>query len=70
MPKFKREGYTRRSIGVVINNEEAQLMKDKLKELKSKTNYTRNDIIKVVCTKLLSDDEFIKLCEIKGGLSK
>ncbi len=70
MAKDLREGYQRRSIGIVINEEEAQLMKDQLVELKKISNYTRNDILKVVCTKLLSDKDFIEFCEIKGGLSK
>lgn len=70
LAKNLREGYKRHSIGMVINDEEAQLMKDQLVELKKETNYTRNDILKVVCTKLLSNKEFIEFCEIKGDLSK
>lgn len=65
-----RKGYKRHSIGIVINEEDAQAMKDQLVELKKWTNYTRNDILKVVCTKLLSNKDFIDFCEIKGGLSK
>jgi len=70
MPKKKRIGYKRHSIGVVVNEQELFEMRKQLKSLKNKTNYTRNDIIKVICTKLLSDDEFIQFCEIKGNLSK
>jgi hypothetical protein len=70
MPKKKRTGYKRHSIGVVINQEEAEMMKKQLKKLKEITNYTRNDVLKVVCTKLLSDEDFIRFCEVKGGLSK
>jgi len=70
LAKDLREGYKRHSIGIVINDEEAQMMKDQLVKLKKNTNYTRNDILKVVCTRLLSDDDFIKFCEINGKLSK
>ena len=70
MSKYKRDGYKRHSIGIVINDEEASMMKDQLKILKTKTDYTRNDVLKIVLTKFLSSDEFIKYCEIKGGLSK
>ena len=70
MAKDLRPGYKRHSIGIVINDDEATIMKERLKELKEFTNYTRNDILKVVCMNLLSDKEFIEFCEIKGGLSK
>jgi len=70
MAKGLRPGYERHSIGVVVNEEEREKMRVQLKKLKEKTKYTRNDILKVVCIDLLSDDEFIKFCEIKGKLSK
>ena len=70
MSKVLRDGYKRHSIGIVINDEEANTMKKQLRILKSKTDYTRNDVLKIVLTKLLGSDEFIEFCEIKGGLRK
>jgi len=70
MARDLRPGYKRHCIGIVINDEEREEMKVQLKKLKEKTKYTRNDILKVVCIDLLSDDEFIEFCEIKGVLSK
>ncbi|MBU1658333.1 hypothetical protein KKG72_04685 [bacterium] len=59
----------RHSIGMYITDSEMEIMKIQLKELNRKTKYSRNDILKVVCMKLLSDDDFIEYCEKKGDLS-
>jgi len=59
----------RHSIGMNITDEEMAVMKEQIKKLRAKTYYTRNDVLKVVCMNLLSDDEFIEFCEKKGGLS-
>jgi len=59
----------RHSIGMHVTEKELSIMRMQLKELNKKTKYSRNDILKVVCMKLLSDDEFIEYCEKKGGLS-
>ena len=58
----------RHSIGMHINDEELRVMKAQLKELKRKFGYSRNDVLKVVCMNLLSDDEFIEFVQVKGGL--
>ena len=59
----------RHSIGMHVTEDELGIMRMQLKELNRKTQYSRNDILKVVCMKLLSDDDFIEYCEKKGGLS-
>ena len=59
----------RHSIGMHITDNELKVMRMQLKELNRKTKYSRNDILKVVCMNLLSDDEFIEYLENKGGLS-
>ncbi len=58
----------RHSIGMYVTDDEISAMSMQLKELNRKTNYSRNDILKVVCMRLLSDDEFIEYLEKKGGL--
>ncbi len=59
----------RHSIGMHVTESELRIMRLQLKELNRKTKYSRNDILKVVCMRLLSDDDFIEYLEKKGGLS-
>ena len=61
---------TRYSIGMYMDPEEIRLMKLHTKELKRKFRYSRNDVLRTVLTKLLSDEDFIKLVQIKGGLKE
>ena len=66
-PKSERYRY---SIGMYLDDDEIRVMKLQTKELKRKFRYSRNDVLRIVITKLLSDDEFINLVQIKGGLKE
>ena len=66
-PKTDRYRY---SIGMYLDPEEIRIMKLQTKELKRKFRYSRNDVLRVVLTKLLSDDDFIELVQVKGGLKE
>ena len=69
MSDYAKQEKRRHSIGMNVTKDEMRIMSLQVKELREKTKYTRNDVLKVVCMKLLSDDEFIEFCEKKGGLS-
>lgn len=69
---YKDEKYKRHSIGMNITKGELEAMKLRLKKFREKykeKGYSRNDVLKVICMRLLDDDELIELCEKKGGLS-
>jgi len=59
---------TRYSIGIQVSDDEKRIMKLQVKELKRKFKYTRNDVIRVVALRLLSDDDFIEFIQTKGYL--
>lgn len=65
-----KTGKIRHSIGMYMDDEEIRLMKLHTKELKRKHRYFRNDVLRVIVTKLLSDDEFIEFVQVKGGLKE
>ncbi|MGD9718157.1 MAG: hypothetical protein AB7U24_02865 [Sulfurimonadaceae bacterium] len=67
--KKDEETRKRHSIGMNITDAEMRAMQTQLKMLRKRYKYTRNDVLKVVCMRLLSDEEFIEFCEKKGGLS-
>jgi hypothetical protein len=58
----------RHSIGMNITDKDMKAMQYQLKLLRKNYPYTRNDVLKVVCMRLLSDPDFIEFCEKKGGL--
>lgn len=58
----------RHSIGVHIDDYEMEILTLQRKELKRKHGYSRNEVLKVILMKLLSDDEFIEFVQVKGGL--
>lgn len=66
-PKTNKIRY---SVGMYLDPDEIRLMKLHTKELKRKFRYSRNDVLRVVVTKLLSDDDFIKFVQVKGGLKQ
>jgi len=69
MSDYAKSKKKRHSIGMNVTEDEMRIMSLQVKELRKKTKYTRNDVLKVVCMKLLSNDEFIEFCEKKGDLS-
>ena len=64
------EEVKRHSIGMNITQSEMTAMSMQIKALKLKTGWSRNQVLKVVCLKLLTDDEFIDYVQRKGNLKK
>lgn len=60
----------RYALGLQVTEDEERIMRLQVKELKKKHAYTRSEILRIVCVKLLSDDEFISFLQAKTGLKK